>query len=548
MRTTLLPIVLLLFLPVTALAGADVPRGGTFSVYAGGRRAGREEWRQRRGNGSILLTSHARLHRADRVQDLRMSIERDPRTGALLRFSAHGVQGDRERTVTLAATDGRLVGEIREGESAEVIRVPNRSGALLIAEPFATPWIAVVERYDRKRGGRQTFPVLYALTGETGEVTVSLREQEALEIDGVALLSTRLLAVPDVGSPANLWVGEDGELLVCARSVDGVSAVRGQRLALSQQPGDDPPGPVGVDVLRVRIATDAVTLAGSLLRPDGLSAPAPAVLIISGSGPQDRNGNAPGSELRWNYLHSFAAALAGRGIITLRYDDRGVGRSGGSFAEAGFSEFLADAGSALRYLRSREDVDAERVGIIGHSEGALLAGKLAAGEQEVAAVALIGAPAEPLDRVLLGQVRARALARGADRREAARIVADLRAFFEHVRLSRCDVLEWKGQVRNVRWIRQHLALSPERIYSEIRCPTLVIHGERDLQVPSEHADRVWGLLGTRDREKMVLPGLDHFLMTTKGGLQSYGDARRRVSDQALDRLASGMASRLRGDR
>jgi len=547
LRTAPLPIALLLFLVLTARAGDDVSRGGTFSIYAGGRPAGREEWRLRRSNGSVILTSSARLHRADRVQDLRMSVERDPETGGLLRFSAHGVQGDRERTITLAATNGGLVGEIREGESAEVIRVPNRSGALIIAEPFATPWIAVVERYDRSRGGRQTFPVLYALTGKTGEVTVSLREQEALEIDGVALLTTRLLAVPDVGSPANLWVGENCELLVCARSVDGISAVRGESLTLSQKPGDDPPGPEATTTLRVRLASGEGTLAGSLLRPDDLSGPAPAVLILSGSGPQDRNGNAPGSELRWNYLHSFAAALAGRGIITLRFDDRGVAGSSGAFAEAGFSELLADARSALEYLRSRDDVDPGRVGVIGHSEGALLAAKLAAREPGVAAVALIGAPAEPLDRMLLGQIRARALARGAEEREAARIVADLRAFFEHVRLARSDVLEWKGQVRNVRWIRQHLGIDPEKVYSKIRCPTLVIHGERDLQVPSEHAERVFGMLVSCDREKIVFPGLDHFLMATKGGLQSYGDARRRVAGEALNRLASGMAVRLNRD-
>jgi len=539
-------LLVLLLLALCVQAGESRPSGGTFTVYAGGRQAGSEEWRLRRTNGSLTLTSHARLHRADREQDLRLRIERDPKTGALLRFSAQGAQGDRERVITMAATDGQLVGEIREGENSEVIRVPGETGALLIAEPFAAPWMAVVRRYDRDRGGRQTFPVLYALTGETGEITITLREREALEIDGEAYLTTRLLAVPDTGSPANLWVGDDGELLVCARSVDGISAVRGRRLLMNQKPGDDPPDPEGATTQRVRFAAGENTLAGSLMRPDGLKGPAPAVLILSGSGPQDRNGNAPGSELRWNYLHAFAVALARKGMITLRFDERGVAGSGGSFGDAGFSDLLADAKSAYRYLLSRDDVDGARVGILGHSEGALLAGMMAMSGEPVAALALIGAPAQPLDRVLCFQVRARALARGTGEREAARIVADLRAFFEHIRLASTDVLEWNGRIRNVRWIRQHLEVDPVRIFGAIQTPTVVLHGERDLQVPVTHAHLVYEALGAaKSRKLIILPGLDHFLMATPGGLVSYGDARRSVAPQALDLAAGRLAGMLK---
>ena len=544
MRYAARSLLALLLLTLSAGAGQSPTSGGSFTVYAGGRPAGSEEWRLRQTNGSLSLTSHARLHRADREQDLRLSVERDLKTGELLRFSAQGVQGERERVVTLAATNGELVGEIREGEDSEGIRVPFVAGALLLAEPFAAPWIAVVDRYDRARGGRQVFPVLYALTGETGRVTVTLREREALEIDGKAHLTTRLLAVPDQGSPANLWVDDDGELLVCARSVDGISAVKGLQLRMDLEPGEDPPDPEGASTIRVRLSAGENTLAGSLLKPDDLRGPAPAVLLLSGSGPQDRNGNAPGSELRWNNLHSFAVALAAKGVITLRYDERGVARSGGTFPTAGFEDFLADARSALAYLKSRGDVDGERVGILGHSEGALLAGALAAGGEGVSALVLIGAPAEPLDRMLLSQVHARAVARGTKKSEAARIVADLRAFFEHVRLATTDVLQWKGQVRNVRWIRQHLGVDPSRIFRSIMCPTLVLHGERDLQVPLAHAHEVYGHLAATDRSLVIFPGLDHFLMATPGGLESYGDARRTVARQALREVAGKLSIRL----
>jgi uncharacterized protein len=533
---------LLLLVPTPAPAADGESSGGTFTVHAGGRPAGEEVWRRTAVNGTLVLSSRASLKRADREQELELSfsVSADDRT--LREFSARGVVGERERVVTLAASDGALVGEIREGEVSRGIRCPREVGAIVLAEPFAAPWIEVATRYDLRKGGRQVFPAVYPLEGETGQVVVARREEEALQIDGAALLTTRLLATPDRGSPANLWIDGDGELVVCARSVAGISAVRGRTLKMGLKPGEDPLVPEGLTVFRVRIASGEGTLGGSLMVPESRPSRSPAVLLLSGSGPQDRNGNAPGSELCWNYLTSFAEALSRRKMITLRYDDRGVAGSSGSFVDAGLTDFRNDAASALAYLKSREDVDPERVAVLGHSEGALLGAMLA--PQGLAAIVLVGAPAEPLDRILLAQIRSRTEERGTDADEARRILADLRAYFEHVRLSTADVLDYGGQVKSVRWLREHLSVDPLSLYAAISCPVLVVHGERDMQVPVEHGRRIALSLRTPGRRLLRLPGLDHFLMPTPGGLETYGDARRRVAAVALQEVGDWLATRL----
>jgi len=317
-------------------------------------------------------------------------------------------------------------------------------------------------------------------------------------------------------------------------------------VGIGLRPGEDPPCPEGVTALRVRFAGDGPVLAGTLYRPERLRGPAPAVLLLSGSGPQDRNGNAPGTELQWNYLATLAEALAEEGVASLRYDERGVGHSGGTFADAGLSDLLSDARSALDYLSTREDVDPARIGILGHSEGAILAAMLAGADSpRVGAIALLGAPAERLDRMLIAQVRARLAGREMEERERQRILGDLRAFFTHVRLSTANVVSWNGRRREVKWLREHMETDPLEVYSRVRVPALVVQGGRDVQVPPEHAARVRAALGGPERAAILrFPTLDHFLMPGTGRLADYADSHRRVAPVARVAIARWFATEL----
>lgn len=516
-----------------------------FTVYAGGREAGWEECSLRRIDGQLLLKSRASLHRAKRRQELSLSVTLDGDPAGVIAFDARGSQGDLVRHTTLERKGGRLVGEVSGEGARKALDLDVGPGAIVLAEPFAAPWLPALARYDWDAGGKQEFPAVFPLLGKSGNLTLTLREEEALEIDGRAVLARRILAEPEFGEVANLWLGPDRELLVCALSVAGISAVRGASVRIGLKPGEDPPDPEGVDSSRLRFASERSPLAGTFSRPASGTGRLPAVLLLSGSGPHDRNGNPPRTELQWNFLHSIAMDLAARGIASLRYDDRGVAASSGSFADAGFADLASDAASALHYLASRDDVDVGRLGVIGHSEGALIAAKLAEVEAgtSIASLVLIGAPAEPLDRMLLSQVRRRLGERGKDARDADRILARMRAFFEHVRLSRGDVLVWRGRSRRVRWLREHLEVDPLKLFGKVSCPTLVVQGEKDLQVPAGHRVHVASALASEEVETVLIPGAGHFLMPATGKLSDYAEARRRVRSEALDAIGGWLSRR-----
>lgn len=547
MRRLRAGLLLLALLAVAAPGARARPDGetGRFTVFAAGIEAGHETFAIERRGDAVEVRAEARLVRGDREQRLSLSYAVDA-AGRPVRVEVRGEQDGRTRVATLAEeAPGELLGELREGEVSEVRRLTVPPGTVLLVEPFATPFLLLAGRYDLARGGPQVFPALDPVRGVTGEVRLTLREEQAVTVDGTVVLARRIYAEPSVGDTANLWVAEDGSLLLVARSVAGLSALRGRAVRLGLRPGEDPPDPEGVFSRRIRFAGASAPLAGTFTRPAEGPGRSAAVLLLTGSGPQDRNGNAPGTELSWSHQHSFAVALARRGIASLRYDERGVGGSGGTFADATLGDLAADAASALDYLRSREDVDPARTALLGHSEGALVAAMLARAPGGLGAVVLLGAPAEPLDRILIGQVSRRLEERGAGEPERHRILGDLRAFFEHVRLSRVPVVEWQGRHRHVGWLREHLFLSPPDLYREVPCPALVVHGERDAQVPPEQSAEVLRALGSREKERRLLPTLDHFMMVSRGGTAAYGDAVRRVAPEALDAVGGWLEGRLR---
>lgn len=136
---------------------------------------------------------------------------------------------------------------------------------------------------------------------------------------------------------------------------------------------------------------EGVTLAGTLTLPEG-DGPFPVVVLVSGSGPQDRDENlAPMAAIKPFAL--IADALTNAGVAVLRYDDRGVGESTGDFTAALITDFVADASAAIDYLLTREDIDPQQIGLLGHSEGGLSAAYLGANNPNLAFVIGMAPPA-----------------------------------------------------------------------------------------------------------------------------------------------------------
>ncbi len=233
-------------------------------------------------------------------------------------------------------------------------------------------------------------------------------------------------------------------------------------------------------------------LAGTLTLPDS-PRPAPAVLLASGSGPLDRDSNH--RRARFDVSRQLAHALAAAGLASLRYDKRGVGGTPGDWRAAGFTDNVDDLGRALETLAARPEVDAGRVLLAGHSEGALLAaavGSRADGQLgvPVAGLALLAMSATPGEELLRWQARRIAPTLPAPVRGLLRLLridleAKVAANHARIKATTTDVARIGGVRLNARWHREFLAHDPRGDLARITVPVLALTGDEDLQVPAD---------------------------------------------------------------
>ncbi len=269
-------------------------------------------------------------------------------------------------------------------------------------------------------------------------------------------------------------------------------------------------------------------LAGTLTLPDG-ARPAPAVLIASGSGPLDRDSNH--RRARFDVARQLAVALADAGLAALRYDKRGVGESPGDWRAAGLYDSVDDMGRALTTLAARPEVDAERIVLAGHSEGAILVAALAARGAPVAGIVLLSMSAGPGETLLRWQARRITPTLPAPVRFLLRLLrTDLqkKVAANHAKLeaTTTDVARVGGAKLNARWNREFLAHDPRVDLARIAVPVLAITGEKDIQVPAADLDVVASTV-RGPVEVHVVPDLTHTLRT-QAGAPSLGAYRREL--------------------
>ena len=283
----------------------------------------------------------------------------------------------------------------------------------------------------------------------------------------------------------------------------------------------------------VHFAGPAGVLGGSLqLPPQGVD-PQAVVVFLHGSGPQDRDENSPGAPLQ--IFNAFAGDCAAAGLASIRYDKRGVGASAGELLEADVHDLAGDGLAAVRFARRLHETAGLPVFLLGHSEGTILAMLIATRQPDLLAGLVLLAPAlTPMEALLRRQAAAvqQAIAAlppaerqelgippGFDQREAteALIVAVREAAAEQ------PVVEFLGQPVPARWFRSHFELDLGALAEQVRCPTLVVGGSKDAQVPPRDAqalaDRMRQAAAggeTPDVQVALLPDLTHILRRSDG--------------------------------
>lgn len=274
-------------------------------------------------------------------------------------------------------------------------------------------------------------------------------------------------------------------------------------------------------------------LAGTLAMPQSESK-SPVALMLQGSGQTDRNNNA--KQLKINFFPPLVSALAARGIASFRYDKRGVGASEGDYWSCGFHDLVADAQAAISYLATRPEIDPERIFVLGHSEGAIVALNLAASEAGLSGAVLLAGSAKTGQETIVWQTQ--------------KIASSLTGLNKLIlRLFRIDVVksvsknlariqsvpgDWariQGRKVNAKWMREFLGHDPKLDLKNLRLPTLALTGSSDVQVdPADIALMIE--LAAPVLEGEVMDGLSHLFRQDKEvvGLKGY----RKQAKQPLD--------------
>lgn len=321
--------------------------------------------------------------------------------------------------------------------------------------------------------------------------------------------------------------------------------------------------------LGVRIPSET-GIGATLCLPEAVApeSPAPALLLLSGTGADLRDGDLAVSRSDWaglppvpGTMRHLARHLAGAGVASLRFDRRGFGASGGTAAETGYDTDLADALTCMRWLRARPEIAPERVAVAGHSAGALNASRVCREAPEVAAVALLGALATTIEDLLRSAVAR--LGRvwptlPTPRRElVVREMPDMLLRSESVerlieaarRGQPAVVLEGHGRRLEVRTrrLRQDLGTSYAGEMRHIRRPALILHGGEDLNVDVGNALVAYQTLreaGNDAVELVILPRVDHYFLPVPADSEervweqiSQESLRRPIAVEALDAVA-----------
>ena len=351
-------------------------------------------------------------------------------------------------------------------------------------------------------------------------IKVALVTPERIETPKAVINVTRFGVMmtnpPPAGDlPINLWVDENGDLIRMSIPSQSIELARediasaASRTSAFSLDGDE----------SVTIPAAGFNLGGTITRPK-TAAPAPAVILIGGSGPTDRDETVAGIPV----FGHIARDLVNAGFIVVRYDKRGIGQSGGRAESATIADYAEDARGVLNWLEDQKGVDEDRIGLVGHSEGALVAMLVAGRERgKVGALALLAGPSTDGATVVLEQQKLLLSKMPIDDAQRAEKVALQEKINDAVISGKgwTEISESARRVADTPWFYSFLTFDPKKAMSDTRAPVLIVQGELDVQVQPYHADNLAALARARRGNALVevvkVPGVNHLLVPAKTG-------------------------------
>ncbi len=431
----------------------------------------------------------------------------------------------RGQVITLASSFGvtTAVSDIMQGpqRASNTMQISPRT--IVLPNNFFAAYEALAARLATTPVGTR-LPIFLAPEGEIGASVDTVTPRRIVSPSGAADLKQYDLtfSAPGAFVKVQVWVDANGRLARVVRPSASLVVVR-EDLATVMAREETVRNPGDEDVF---IGAAGFTLGATVTKPAAGAAKMPAVILVGGPGRQNRDETTYGVPK----FGQVAGELAAAGYLVVRYDKRGVGQTGGRIENAGLAEYAEDVIAIVAWLRKRKDIDADRIAVIAHGEGAAVALTAAAREKRITRVALLAAPGTSGRELTLEQQRlslARLNETDADRQ--AKIALQQRVIDAVI-----TGKGWEAVPPDVRrqadsaYFRTWLLFDPGAMINKIKQPMLVVHGALDREIPVAHADRLDTLARARKgvppahSAKVIVPGVNHLLVpATTGEIDEY---------------------------
>ena len=504
-----------------AYAQAPETFSANYTVFQRGVPIGSEQVTVNRAADGWTITSSARMGAPLDIVARLVQVKYDPGWKPLELSVDATIQGQTLTNRIRVSGASATVEAARAGAAPTTNTIAIPGDALFLPSPFWGPFEALAQRLRTAAPGS----TLSAMAGSAGVARVQVGDSsdETIQAPGRVIHSrvTHVkLAVQGSSLDVDLASDDSGHLLrvsIPAQNLEVVredaSSVAARRVLISRA-GDE----------SVRVAANGFSLAGTVSRPDSGGKPAPAVVLVGGSGPTDRDETVVGIPI----FGQLANALADSGFLVVRYDKRGVGQSGGRTEAATLDDFTDDLRAVLKFVADRKDVDKKRIAVVGHSEGGTVAMLAASKDKNVAALALVATIGETGAQLNMYQVEhAIDLAKRPEAEKQQTL-----ALQKKIQTAVLTGTGWEGippavkQQADTPWFQSFLAFDPAKVMSSIDQPVLIVQGSLDTQVPPDNADKLAAMANARKRARPAdivrVPGINHLLVpATTGEVDEY---------------------------
>jgi len=423
-------------------------------------------------------------------------------------------------------------------------KIPMHSSAVIMDTGIYNGYHALLRRYSRKLGGLQKLFAFSPSELIEREVWVADKGKEVVSLeDGYYEAQKYFIDLEDEG--ALIWVDDKGRVVKIKLPMTGFNIewvkYNGKRAGMA-----DIAKEIIYKVDRENVSFvsgDNTTIAGSVTKPKNSVGKLPAIIWLSRSGPQDRDGNAPAVNLNLG-TGEMLDALSEAGYLVLRTDDRGVGESQGLVGQTTLALEEQDAHAAIVYLSHRDDVAPNRIAVIGQEEGAAVAVRVAAKNSEIKSVVLIAPSSITLNELAIRQLK--------ERHKQSQSLEDedytydpLFRAIERSRQSNDKTIIFGGKSINLDIFRQYDKMNPLEEIASLSKPILHIQGGRDVQIFPDLAEKIrTRMANNQGYTYKFFENLDHFLVESRGTIGSYVDPDRHPAKEAISYIIKWLGANL----